>query len=100
MASQEARFGRLQICYDPAKDFLEIWLGNNRDARTFEHEEGLTVWKERCTPRAIGVSIEDYQNNLRALPDISWLKGKGLPQDLLNYILNRPCLAAAPKRIS
>jgi hypothetical protein len=97
MASQETRIGRLQICYDPAKDVLEIWLGNNRDARNFEHEEGLTVWKELRTPRAMGLCIEDYENNFRALPDISWLRGKGLPRDLLNCVLDRPCFA--PNRL-
>jgi hypothetical protein len=52
MATSEILSGRLQICYDAARDGLEIWLGNNRDARTFEHEEGLSVWRELCTPRA------------------------------------------------
>jgi hypothetical protein len=82
--------GRMLISYDRTKDFLQIWLGSNRDARRFEHEEGLTVSKELHTSRAIGLSIEDYENNFRALPDLSWLRGKGLPQDLLNLVLGRP----------
>ena len=91
--------GRWQISYDSAKDFLEIWFGRDRDARKIEHEEGLAVSKELGSPRAIGISIEDYENNFRVLPDVSWVKGKGLPQDLLNLLLSRPSFNSGPKRL-
>jgi len=100
MINSEIHVGRWQVSYDSAKDFLEIWLGRNCDARKIEHEEGLTVSKELGSPRAIGISIEDYENNFRVLPDVSWVKGKGLPQDLLNLILSRPSFDLGSKRLS
>jgi hypothetical protein len=71
MISLEIQIGRFQISYDFTRDFLEVWFGRNRDARGVKHEEGLTVSKELGSPRAVGITIEDYENNFRALPDLS-----------------------------
>jgi hypothetical protein len=40
----------------------------------------------------VGVTILDYEEHFRHLPDLSWLATKPLPEELIAYLQERPTL--------
>jgi hypothetical protein len=40
----------------------------------------------------VGVTILDYEEHFRHLPDLSWLATKPLPEELIAYLQERPML--------
>lgn len=79
-----------KLSYDRDADVLYISIGSPRDAYTYEEEHGLLLRKDPRTGETAGVTILDYEEHFRHLPDLSWLATKPLPKDLIEYLQKRP----------
>ena len=92
MAAPVMRAGQFELSYDRDADALYISIGSPRPAHTYEEEQGLLIRKDPKTGETIGVTILDYEEHFRQLPDFSWLATKSLPEALIAYLRERPAL--------
>ncbi len=86
------RVGQFELSYDRDADVLYISIGSPRLAHTYEEEQGLLIRKDPKTGETVGVTILDYEEHFRQLPDLSWLASKSLPEELIAYLRERPAL--------
>ena len=92
MAAPIMRVGQFELSYDRAADVLDILIGSPCHAHTYEEEQGLLIRKDPKTGETVGVTILDYEEHFRQLPDLSWLATKSLPEELIAYLRERPAL--------
>jgi uncharacterized protein YuzE len=92
MAASIKRVGQFKLSYDQDADVLYISIGSPRPAHIYEEEWGLLIRKDPKTGETVGVTILDYEELFRKLPDLSWLVTKSLPEELLAYLWERPAL--------
>ena len=93
MEASIKRVGQFELSYDRDADVLYISIGTPRPAYTYEEEEGLLLRKEPRSKEVVGVTILDYEEHFRRLPDLTWLATKPLPEELIAYLQERPTLA-------
>jgi uncharacterized protein YuzE len=88
------RVGKLWVDYDDSADVLYLSIGEPRPAVTHEDEDddNLLIRKDPQTGETVGVTILEYYNRFRLLPDLSWLATRGLPPEVLRYLEDRPIL--------
>lgn len=88
------RVGNLWVNYDHSSDVLYLSIGEPRPAVTHEDEgdDNLLIRKDPQTGETVGVTILEYYNRFRLLPDLSWLATRGLPPEVLRYLKDRPIL--------
>jgi uncharacterized protein YuzE len=88
------RVGNLWVDYDDSTDVLYLSIGEPRPAVTHEDEDddNLLIRKDPQTGETVGVTILEYYNRFRLLPDLSWLATRGLPSEVLRYLKDRPIL--------
>ena len=58
----------------------------------YEEEQGVLLRKDPKSGEIVGVTILDYEEHFRQLPDLSWLATKPLPEELIAYLRQRPTL--------
>ncbi|MBI3304410.1 MAG: DUF2283 domain-containing protein [Deltaproteobacteria bacterium] len=92
MAASVTRLGQFELSYDRDADVLYISISSPRLAHTCEEEQGLLIRKDPKTGETVGVTILDYEETFRWLPDLSWLATKSLPEELIAYLRERPAL--------
>ena len=92
MAAFVVHVGQFQLSYDRDADVLYIAIGYSRPAYTDEDEQGLLIRKDPKSGETVGVTILDYEEHFRQLPDLSWLVTKSLPEELVVYLRERPVL--------
>ena len=92
MAASIKRVEQFELSYDRDADVLYISIGAPRPAHTYEEEQGLLIRKDPKTGETVGVTILDYEEHFRQLPDFSWLATKSLPKELIAYLRERPAL--------
>jgi len=92
MAASVTRLGQFELSYDRDADVLCISIGSPRPAHTEEEEQGLLIRKDPRTGETVGVTILDYDEHFRQLPDLSWLATKLLPEELIVYLRERPVM--------
>ena len=92
MAASVTRIGQFELSYDRDADVLYISIGSPRPAYTYEEEQGLLLRKDPKSGEIVGVTILDYEEHFRQLPDLSWLATKPLPEELIAYLRQRPAL--------
>jgi len=84
--------GKIQVLYDAENDVLYISLGEPCAALSLPDDEGLLL--VRVDPQihdVIGLTILDYEQQFRRFPlDLTWLKGKPVPIEILIFVQNRP----------
>jgi len=86
------RVGQFKLSYDRDADVLYIPIGSPRPAHTYEEEQGLLIRKDPRTGETVAVTILDYEEHFRQLPDLSWLATKPLSEELIAYLRERPAL--------
>jgi uncharacterized protein YuzE len=84
------KLGNLSISYDRTADVLYVSLGEPTPAVTVEDRDGVLIRKDRKSGKPIAVTVLDYENRFRHLLDVSWLATRGLPNDLVAYLSDRP----------
>jgi uncharacterized protein YuzE len=86
--------GKLWVSYDDTTDVLYLSVGEPREARTHEDEDddSLLIRRDPRTGETIGVTVLEYYQRFRNLPDLSWLGTRGLPAELVAYLQERPKL--------
>lgn len=94
MEASIKRIGQFELSYDRDADVLYISIGAPRPAHTYEEEEGVLLRRDPTSQEVVGVTILDYEEHFRRLPDLSWLETKPLPQELIAYLRGRPLLHA------
>lgn len=94
------RVGQFELSYDRDADVLYISIGSPRPAHTYEEEHRLLLRKDPRTGEIVGVTILDYEEHFRHLPDLSWLTTKPLPEELIAYLQERPMLHSWDLRLS
>jgi uncharacterized protein YuzE len=72
MAASVTHIGQFELSYDRDADVLYISIGSPRPAHTYEEEQGLLIRKDPRTGETVGVTILDYEEYFRQLPDLSW----------------------------
>jgi uncharacterized protein YuzE len=92
MAASVTHVGQFELSYDRDADVLYISIGSPRPAHTYEEEQGLLIRKDPRTGETVGVTILDYEEYFRQLPDLSWLVTKPLPEELIAYLRERPAV--------
>ena len=92
MATSVTHVGQFQLSYDRDADVLYVAIGSPRPAYTDEDEQGLLIRKDAKSGETVGVTILDYEEHFRQLPDLSWLTSKPLPEELVAYLRERPVL--------
>ena len=92
MAASVTHVGQFELSYDRDADVLYVSIGSPRPAHTYEEEQGLLIRKDPRTGETVGVTILDYEEYFRQLPDLSWLATKPLPEELVAYLRERPAL--------
>ena len=86
------KVGKLWVIYDEASDVLYLSVGKPEPAVTYEDTEGLLVRKDPQTGKTVGVTILSYGRHFRHLQDLSWLRTRDLPADVIQYLQDRPLL--------
>jgi uncharacterized protein YuzE len=84
------RIGSLEVLYDQEADVLYLSVGPPKPSSIIEDQEGLLIQRDLTTGEVVGATVLDYQQRFRGLPDLSWILGLQLPQDLTNFLLRRP----------
>lgn len=86
------RIGQLWVSYDDSTDVLYLSIGEPQPAITHEDEndDNVLIRTDPKTGNTVGVTILEYYNRFRLLPDISWLNTRGLPVEMLSYLSERP----------
>ena len=92
MEASIKRVEQFELSYDRDADVLYISIGSPRPAHAYEEEQGLLIRKDPKTGETVGVTILDYEEHFRQLPDFSWLATKSLPEELIAYLRERPAL--------
>ena len=92
MATSVTHVGQFELSYDRDADVLYIAIGSPRPAYTHEEEQGLLIRKDPRTGETVGVTILDYEEYFRQLPDLAWLATKPLPGELIAYLREHPVL--------
>jgi uncharacterized protein YuzE len=81
---------KLQFSYDRDADVLYISIGSPRPAVSKEDGEGLLIRRDPDSGEVVGLTVLDYAEHFRALPDLSWLAQLGLPEELSKFLRERP----------
>lgn len=84
----------IQCSYDRDADVLYVSVGSPRAASTEELDFGVLLRRDTATGEIVGVTVLDYAEHFRRLPDVSWLQGIGLPQQLESFLRDRPVVTA------
>jgi hypothetical protein len=82
--------GHLRIQYNRDGDVLYVSIGEPRAANTLPDDEGVLIRQDPKTHEIVGVTILDYEERFRHLPDLAWLETKSLPSELLDFLHRRP----------
>jgi uncharacterized protein YuzE len=84
--------GNLWVNYDDAADVLYLSMGEPKPAVTHEDEDddSLLIRVDPQTGKPVGITILEYHSRFRLLPDISWLKTRDLPSEMVSYLDSRP----------
>ncbi len=90
MAASVTHVGQFQLSYDRDADVLYVAIGSPRPAYRDEDEQGLLIRRDPKSGETVGVTILDYEEHFRQLPDLSWLATKPLPEELVAYLRERP----------
>jgi uncharacterized protein YuzE len=83
------RIGSLEVLYDQEADVLYLSVGPPKPSSIIEDQEGLLIQRDLSTGEVVGATVLDYQQRFRELPDLSWILGLRLPQDLTDFLLRR-----------
>jgi uncharacterized protein YuzE len=83
------RIGSLEVLYDQEADVLYLSVGPPKPSSVIEDQEGLLIQRDLTTGDVVGATVLDYQQRFRELPDLSWILGLRLPQDLTDFLLRR-----------
>src|SRR5262245_37302576 len=78
MAASVTHVGQFQLSYDRDADVLYVSLGSLRFTYTNEDEQGFLIRKDPKSSETVGVTILDYEEHFRQLPDLYWLATKPL----------------------
>lgn len=92
MAASIIHVGQFELSYDRDADVLYVSIGSPHPAYTDEDEQGLLIRRDPKSGETVGVTILDYEEHFRQLPDLSWLATKPLPEELVAYLRERPVL--------
>ncbi len=84
--------GHLHVSYNADGDVLYISIGEPRAALTVTDDEGLLIRRDPETYDIVGITILDYEQRFRRLPDVAWLESKSLPEELLDFVQRRPAV--------
>ena len=84
------QIGSLEVLYDQEADVLYLSVGSPKPSSIIEDQEVLLIQRDLTTGEVVGATVLDYQQRFRGLPDLSWILGLRLPQDLTNFLLRRP----------
>ena len=97
MAVKPKAIGKLRVLYDPENDILYISLGEPRSALSLPDDEGLLLVRvDPQTREVIGLTILDYEQQFRRFPaNLTWLKDKSVPTEILSFIQNRPPVSSS-----
>jgi uncharacterized protein YuzE len=83
------QIGNLEVLYDQEADVLYLSVGPPKPSSIIEDQQGLLIQRDPKTGEVVGVTVLDYQQRFRELPDVSWILGLRLPQDLTDFLLRR-----------
>jgi uncharacterized protein YuzE len=83
------QIGSLEVLYDQEADVLYLSVGPPKPSSIIEDQEGLLIQRDLTTGDVVGATVLDYQQRFRELPDLSWILGLRLPQDLTDFLLRR-----------
>jgi len=83
------RIGSLEVLYDQEADVLYLSVGPPKPSSIVEDQEGLLIQRDLSSGEVVGATILDYQQRFRELPELSWILGLRLPQDLTDFLLRR-----------
>jgi uncharacterized protein YuzE len=83
------QIGNLEVLYDQEADVLYLSVGPPKPSSVIEDQEGLLIQRDLTTGDVVGATVLDYQQRFRELPDLSWILGLRLPQDLTDFLLRR-----------
>ena len=81
---------KLSVLYDQGSDVLYLSMGDPKPALTTEDQDGVLVRTDPESGKPIAVTVVDYEHHFRALPDVSWIEKRGLPEDLALFLRERP----------
>ena len=94
MAVSVIHVGQFALSYDRDADVLYVSIGSPHPAYTDENEQGVLIRRDPKSGETVGVTILDYEEHFRQLPDLSRLGTKPLPEELIAYLRERPVLHA------
>ena len=94
MAASVTHVGQFQLSYDRDTEVRYVTIGSPRPAYTDEDEQEVLIRRDPKSGKMVGVTILDYEEHFRQLPDLSWLATKPLPEELIAYLRECPILHA------
>ena len=79
----------LEKHYDSEGDVLYLSVREASFSDAFKQRDGLLIDVDRENKEVIGVTVLNYEEKFRKLPDLSWVRTLQLPHALTDFLTER-----------